>query len=317
MDGLVFPDKIQAVELGDTYGKIVISPLERGMATTLGNGMRRTLLSSIPGAAVVRVMFAGKYHEYDTIDGVQEDILEIILNIKSIALRAHGEDVKRLTLEKSGPCEVTAADLVLPPGVEIINPDLLLATLNGNGVLELELEVETGYGYRPSELNKLSDGAISVIPIDADFSPVRKVNFTVEETRVGGLSGYERLTMEVSTNGGIRPEEAISEAAKILSHHLSMFSEFAAHPFGVELVEETPEEDSRLSVLLTDLDVDPRACNLLREAEIVTLGDLLSRPREELLDIHGFGAKTLGRVEERLRELDYELRSEEEMRDAA
>jgi len=317
MDGLVFPDKIQAVELGETYGKIVITPLERGMATTLGNGMRRTLLSSIPGAAVVRVMFAGKYHEYDTIDGVQEDILEIILNIKSISLRAHGEDVKRLTLEKAGPCVVTADDLVLPPGVEIINPDLHLATLNGNGTLELELEVETGYGYRPSELNKLTDGAISVIPIDADFSPVRKVNFEVEETRVGGLSGYERLTMEVSTNGGIRPEEAISEAAKILSHHLSMFAEFAAHPFGVELVEETPEEDSRLSIPLTDLDVDPRACNLLREAEIVTLGDLLSRPREELLDIHGFGAKTLGRVEERLRELDYELRSEEEMRDAA
>ena len=312
MNELVFPAKIQVTELTETQGKIVIEPLERGFATTLGNGLRRVLLSAIPGAAVGRVNFAGKYHEYDTIEGVKEDVLEIILNFKDVALRLQGDELKRLTIEKDGPCEIRAADITLPPGVEVINPDVHIATLNKKGALEVELEVETGYGYRPAEMNKLENSPLSVIPIDSDFSPVRQVNFVVEDTRVGGRTGYERLILELATDGGIKPEEALSEAARILQRHLDLFRDFAEHPFGLA-AEEGEEEESLLAVPLSELKIDQRACNLLQEAEIMTLGELLARPREELLDIHGFGMKTLTKVEDRLRELDYALKGEGEI----
>jgi len=313
MNELVFPTAIKVEELSETQGKIVIEPLERGFATTLGNALRRVLLSAIPGAAVVRVNFAGKYHEYNTIEGVEEDVLEIILNLKDLALRLHGDDLKRLTIEERGPCELKAADISLPPGVEIINPDLHIAMLNKKGSLEVELEVETGYGYRAAEMNKLENSPLAVVPIDSDFSPVRQVNFIVEETRVGGKTGYERLILELTTNGGIKPEEALSESARILQRHLDLFHDFAAHPFGLAAEEGEEEGESLLAVPLSELKIDQRACNLLQEAEIMTLGELLARPREELLDIHGFGVKTLTKVEDRLRELDYELKREGEI----
>ena len=311
MDELIFPQQIKVEELSEQQGKIVLEPLERGFATTLGNSLRRVLLSAIPGAAVVRVNFSGKYHEYDTIEGVREDILDIILNLKGLSLRLYGEELKRLTLEKSGPCEVTASDISLPPGVEVINPDLHIATLNEKGSLEVELEVETGYGYRPADMNRLEDSPLAIIPIDSDFSPVRQVNFVVEETRVGGKTGYERLILDLTTTGAIKPEEALSEAARILQRHIDLFQGFAEHPFGLA-VEEEEVEESLLGVLLSKLSFDQRACNLLQEAEITTLGELLARPREELLDIHGFGSKTLNKVEDRLRELDYQLKEEGE-----
>ena len=313
MDELVFPTEIKVKELTETQGKIVIEPLERGFATTLGNSLRRVLLSAIPGAAVVRVNFAGKYHEYDTIEGVKEDVLEIILNFKDLALRLHGDDQKRLAIEKKGPCEVKASDISLPPGIEVINPDQHIATLNKKGSLEVEVEVETGYGYQPAETNKLEDSPLAVIPIDSDFSPVRQVNFVVEETRVGGKTGYERLILELTTNGGVKPEEALSETARILQRHLALFRDFAAHPFGLAAEEGEEEEESLLAVPLSELKIDQRACNLLQEAEIMTLGELLARPREELLDIHGFGLKTLTKVEDRLRELGHALKGEGEV----
>jgi len=313
MNELVFPDEIQIEELRDDYGRIVIEPLERGFGSTLGNSLRRTLLSSIPGAAVVRVNVAGKHHEYDTIEGVKEDVLEIILNLKGLALRLVGDDVKRLMLEKHGPCEVTAADIEVPPGVKVINPELHIATLNEKGELEIELEVETGYGYKQAEMNRLDDSPLAVIPIDADFSPVSKVNFTVDDTRVGGKTGYERLTLELTTDGGIKPEEALSEASLILKRHLELFQGFAEHPYGLAPEGGQEEEESALEVPLADLEIDQRACNLLQEAEITTLGELLARPREELLDIHGFGGKTLSKVEDRLKELGYSLKDEGEI----
>ncbi len=313
MSDLVFPQEIKVEELSDNYGKIVIEPLDRGFGATLGNSMRRTLLSSIPGAAVVRVNFAGKYHEYDTIEGVKEDILEIILNLKGLALRLVGDELKRLTLEKSGPCEVTAADIEVPSGVKVINPDLHIATLGEKGEIEVELEVETGYGYRAAEMNRLDDSPLAVIPIDADFSPVSKVNFTVEDTRVGGKTGYERLILELTTDGGIKPEEALSEAALILRRHLELFEGFAEHPYGLAPEKSEDEGEAALGVLLSELDIDQRACNLLQEAEITTLAQLIERPREELLDIHGFGAKTLSKVEDRLKELGYTLKDEGEI----
>jgi DNA-directed RNA polymerase subunit alpha len=262
------------------------------------------------------VRFAGKYHEYDTIEGVKEDVLEIILNLKSLALRVHGDEMQRITLVKKGAGTVTAADLDLPPGVEVIDPDVHIATLNAKGALDVELEVETGFGYVPSELNRPEDAPLSIIPIDADFSPVRKVNFTVEETRVGGKTGYERLVLEIVTNGGIKPEEALSEASRLLKRHLSLFDDFSEHPYGISADEAEEAEAEELSIPLVDLDIDQRACNLLHEADITMLNQLLDHPREELLDIHGFGGKTLSKVEDRLAELGYALKSEGEVKDA-
>ncbi|HDS29335.1 MAG TPA: DNA-directed RNA polymerase subunit alpha, partial [Candidatus Acetothermia bacterium] len=238
MDELVFPQGIRVEALSETHGKIVIEPVEAGFATTLGNSLRRVLLTAIPGAAVVRVRFAGKYHEYDTIEGVREDVLEIILNLKGLALRMRGDEVERLSLAVKGPAEVTAADIECPAGVAIINKDLHIATLSKGGAMDIELEVETGFGYVSSEMNAKEDSPLSVIPVDADFSPVRQVNFVTEETRVGGKTGYERLVLELSTNGGITPEEALSEASRILRRHLDLFSHFAEHPYGIAMDEQ-------------------------------------------------------------------------------
>lgn len=295
--------KIRIVELSDTYGKIIVEPLERGFGVTVGNALRRVLLSSIPGAAVTRVRFDGHYHEYDTIKGVKESILDIILNIKELAIRLEEEGEKRLSLEAKGPREVKASDIEVPPGVQIINKDLHIATLGKDGKLAIELEVEPGTGYRPAERNKKEDSPLELIPIDSDFSPVKRVNFKVEETRVGERTDYDRLTLELETNGGIKPEEAISQASQLLVAHFQLFSEFAAHPFGVEVAQEPKE----LLLSLEGLDFDTRACNLLRERGIITLKDLLQKTEEEIMDIHKFGKKSLDKVKKRLEELSEQL----------
>jgi DNA-directed RNA polymerase subunit alpha len=298
--------QIEIEELSETYGRFVMEPLERGYGTTLGNALRRVLLSSIPGAAVTRVRFTGKYHEYDTIPGVKESVLEILLNLKELALRlTHDEEMRRLTLVVDGPGEVTAGRIEAPSGLEILNPDHYIATLDEGGSLEIEMEVETGYGYRPAERNKKEDMPLGVIAIDSDFSPVRRVNYLVEETRVGERSDFDRLILEIETNGGVHPEEALHHAAQILISHFQLFSEFAQHPFAQAKEEE--EELRMLETPLEELGFDKRACNLLREKSILTLGDLLNHTREELLDIHKFGEKSLTKVEERLHELGYEL----------
>ncbi|HEC63174.1 MAG TPA: DNA-directed RNA polymerase subunit alpha [Candidatus Acetothermia bacterium] len=310
MPSFVFPETLVWEEHTDRYGRLVVEPLERGYATTLGNSLRRVLLSSIPGAAIVRVNFAGKYHEYDTIPGVREDLLSIILNLRGVVFRTQDEDLHRLYLSASGPCEVRAKDLEVPAGVEIVNPDHYLATLNEEGKLEVEMELEVGRGFRPAEENKREDAPLSLIPIDSDFSPVEKVNFQVEETRVGGKSGYERLVLEVWTNGAVSPREAVDQAVGILRQHLDFVAGAAPAEEGKAPAEEpVPEE---LLQPLDELGFEARACNLLREEGIVTLGDLLARSREEILDIHGFGEKTIKKLEERLAALGHRLRSEKE-----
>lgn len=308
MPSFVYPESLTWTEHDDRHGRLVVEPLERGYATTLGNSLRRVLLSSIPGAAIVRVNFAGKYHEYDTIEGVREDLLAIILNLRGVVFRTQDEDLHRLYLDVTGPAEVRARDIQVPAGVEIVNPDHYIATLNEDGKLEAEMELEVGRGFRPAEENKREDAPLSLIPIDSDFSPIEKVNFQVEETRVGGRSGYERLVLEVWTNGAITPQEAVSQAVAILQRHLS-FVAGAAPEVEEEAGEGVPEE---MLQPLAELGFEARACNLLREEGIVTLGDLLSRSREELMDIHGFGEKTLKRLEEHLAELGYQLHSEKE-----
>lgn len=307
MDGgqAVVPQLVEQ-ELGEAEGRLVIEPLERGYGTTLGNALRRVLLSSIPGAAVTRVRFSGKYHEYDTIPGVKETVLEIILNLKELAIRlTYGDGFHRAFLTAEGPGGVTAGQIELPAGAEIINPDHPIATLDEGAELELELEIESGYGYRPAERNKREDMPLGVIAIDADFAPIKRVNYRVEETRVGERTDFDRLVLEIETDGGIQPGEALHEAAQILINHFQLFAEFtASHPFASSEAEEVSED---LDETLEDLGFDTRACNLLRSRGVLTLRDLLSQSREELLDINNFGEKSLVKVEERLHELGYEI----------
>ncbi len=306
MAEFLFPETANWVEHTERYGRLVVAPLERGYATTLGNALRRVLLSSIPGAAVVRIYIPGKYHEYDVIEGVREDILNIILNLKGLSIRAADAELHRMYLNVTGPKEVVAADIQVPAGLTIVNPEHYIATVEEGGRLEIEMEVEVGRGFRPAEENKREDAPLGLIPVDADFSPVEKVNFLVEETRVGGRSGYERLILDVWTNGAIQPKEAVQQAVRILQRHFALLEEVGA-PTGAP-----PPAPSEYDQPLTELGFEIRACNLLKEAGIVTLGDLLSRTREEIADIHGLGEKTLAKLEQRLAELGYRLRSEKE-----
>ncbi len=306
MVDFIFPEEARWEEHTDRYGRLVLAPLERGYATTVGNALRRVLLSSIPGAAVVRIYIPGKYHEYDVIEGVYEDILNIILNLKGLAIRAGNSELHRLYLNATGPGEIRAGDIQVPAGLTIVNPDHHIATLEEGAKLEMEMEVEVGRGFRAAEENKREDAPLGLIPVDADFSPVEKVNFLVEETRVGGRSGYERLILEVWTNGAVSPKEAVQQAVDLLQQH---FSVLAAVEAGVGQVSAEPSEYLRP---LGELGFDVRLCNLLKEAGIVTLGDLLGKTREEVTDIHGLGEKTLAKLEQRLEELGYRLRSEKE-----
>ncbi len=310
MTPFVYPETATWAESDDPrYGRLVVAPLERGYATTLGNALRRVLLSAIPGAAVVRVLFPGHFHEYDTIAGVREDVLHIVLNLKGLAIRCQDEALHRLYLNATGPGEVRAGDIETPTGVEIVNPDHLIATLEKKGKLELEMEVEVGRGFRPAEENKRDDAPLSLVPVDADFSLVERVNFTVEPTRVGGRSGYERLLLDVWTNGAITPAEAVGQAVRVLREHMTLLDGAGGEVGGREVEAELSEE---LLQPLGELGFEVRACNLLREEGVITLADLLARTREEVSDIHGFGEKTLIRLEERLEELGHTLRSEKE-----
>ncbi len=307
MAEFVFPERMEWLEAGPTYGRLAVEPLERGYATTFGSALRRVLLSSIPGASVVRVNFAGKYHEYETSPGLREDLLTVILNLKSMAIRCTDGELHRLYLEVSGEGDVLAGQIETPAGVEIMNPELKVATLTKGGRLEVEMEIETGLGFRDADSNKREDAPVSLVPVDCDFSPVDRVNCLVEDTRVGGRSGYERLILEVYTTGAVTPEEAVTQAAGILQRHVDFLA--GTTVVQPEAQEEEPKEDM---TPLSELGLDQRACNLLREEGIVTLGDLLSRSREELLDIHGFGEKTLDRVADRLAEMGLDMRSEKE-----
>lgn len=308
------PEDVHFEELESDRGHLVVGPLERGMGTTLGNSLRRVLMSMVPGAAVTRVRFDGKYHEYDTIEGVREDIIEILMNVKELSLRLDGAEERKAYLEASEAGEVTGADLQLESGVEIINPEQTLAHLSEGAELNMEMDVEAGMGYRSADENKIDDSPLSVIPIDSDFSPVKKVDFEVDNVRAGGKEDCDRLELDLETDGGIRPEEAVGRASRVLARRFELFSNLPDHPFGElgtlqEVEEEVPEEyEERLE----DLGFNQRACNLLQEKGVETLEDLLEQTSDKLLDIHGFGSKTLQKVEEKLEELGYSLADKEE-----
>ncbi|MBS3739751.1 DNA-directed RNA polymerase subunit alpha [Candidatus Bipolaricaulota bacterium] len=308
------PEDVHFEELQSKYGRLVVGPLERGMGTTLGNSLRRVLMSMIPGAAVTRVRFDGKYHEYDTIEGVREDIIEIIMNVKELSLRLDRAEKRKIYLEADEPGEVTADDLQVESGIEVTNPDHVLAHLSDGAELNMEMDVEAGKGYRSADENKVEDSPLSVIPIDSDFSSIRNVDFEVSRVRAGGREDCDRLELELETDGGIRPEEAVGRASRILARRYELFSNLPEHPFGElgtlqEVEEEVPEE---FEERLEDLGFNQRACNLLQEKGVDTLEDLLEQTSDKLLDIHGFGSKTLQKVEEKLDELGYALVDKEE-----
>ncbi|PON19582.1 DNA-directed RNA polymerase subunit alpha [Candidatus Entotheonella serta] len=286
--------------LNDVYGRFVAEPFERGFGVTIGHALRRVLLSSLTGAAVTTVKIQGVYHEFSTVPGVLEDTTEIILNVKELLLKMHVDRPKQLALQATGPAEVTARDIVTDADVEILNPDLHIATLNKDAVLEMTMDVELGRGYVPAERHAQDIVDPQVIPIDAVFSPIRKVTFQVENTRVGQSTDYDRLILDVHTNGSLHPEEAVSQAARVLQDHLQVFVSFHEEP-----VQEMPvvdEERQRLMENLSrsvdELELSVRSYNCLKNANIRTIGELVQKNEAEMLKTRNFGRKSLNEIKE-------------------
>ena len=313
--GLELPGAVtaDAKSLSSTYGKFVAEPFERGFGTTVGNSLRRVLLSSLEGSAVTQIKLAGALHEFTTMKGVLEDVTDIVLAVKSLVVKNHSESTRVLRVEKSTKGPVTGADVQTDDAVEVVNKDLVLATLTDDVPFELEMVVENGRGYVPSSEHSAASQEIGIIPVDAVFSPVTRVKYEVEETRVGQKTNYDKLTLEIWTNGTVTPEMALVEAAKILRKHLNPFVGYSEPGPGLALpaaggvfAVEAPLE-SRLGMLISDLRLSLRANNCLEEAGIASLRDLVSRSREELLEMRNFGETTLQEVEEKLREIGLHL----------
>ncbi len=313
--GLELPGAVtaDAKTLSPTYGKFVAEPFERGFGTTVGNSLRRVLLSSLEGSAVTQIKLAGALHEFTTIKGVVEDVTDIVLAVKSLVVKNHSESTRVIRVEKSTRGPITGADVQVDEAVEIVNKDLVLATLTDDVPFELEMVVENGRGYVPSSEQAQASQEIGIIPVDAVFSPVTRVKYEVEETRVGQKTNYDKLTMEIWTNGTVTPEMALVEAAKILRKHLNPFVGYTQPGPGLALPAaggvfsiEAPLE-SRLGMLVSDLRLSLRANNCLEEAGISSLRDLVARSREELLEMRNFGETTLTEVEEKLRDIGLHL----------
>ena len=307
--------RIECVEIseGNLYGKFVIEPLERGFGTTLGNSLRRILLSSLPGVAVSSVRIDGVLHEFSTIPGVKEDVTEIILNLKALSAKLYCDGPKVATISASGECVVTAGDIVCDEQVEIINPDLVIATLNEDAHLNMEITLCKGRGYVSADRNKTPNMPIGVLPVDSIFTPIRKVNYTIENTRVGQMTDYDKLTLEVWTDGSIKPDEATSMAAKILSEHLMLFINLTENVVPVDFNE--PEDNKMEKVqemTIEELDLSVRAYNCLKRANINTVAELVQRNEEDMMKVRNLGKKSLEEVEQKLAALGLSLRRSEE-----
>lgn len=308
--------KIEVMELAEdnTYGKFVIEPLERGYGTTLGNSLRRILLSSLPGAAVTSVKIEGVLHEFSTIPGVVEDVPEIILNLKELALKIHGDGPRKINIDFEGEGVITAGDITTDPDIEILNPDLVIATLEEGAHLQMEITVDKGRGYRPAERNKTDTDPIGTIPVDSIFTPIPKVNYQVEHTRVGQMTDYDKLVLEVWSNGSIRPDEAISLAAKVLSEHLMLFIELTETAEDVEIMveKEEDEKDKVLEMAIEELDLSVRAYNCLKRAGINNVSELIQKTEEDMLKVRNLGKKSLEEVQTKLASLGLSLKEKEE-----
>ncbi|WP_100332813.1 DNA-directed RNA polymerase subunit alpha [Bacillus xiapuensis] len=307
--------KIETVEISDdaTHGKFVVEPLERGYGTTLGNSLRRILLSSLPGAAVTSIQIDGVLHEFSTIEGVVEDVTTIILNLKKLALKIYSEEEKTLEIDVQGNGVVTAADITHDSDVEILNPDLHIATLGDKAHLRMRLTAQRGRGYTPADQNKKEDHPIGVIPIDSIYTPVARVNYQVESTRVGQLTNYDKLSLDVWTDGSIGPKEAISLGAKILTEHLNIFVGLTDEAQNAEIMVEK-EEDQKEKVLemtIEELDLSVRSYNCLKRAGINTVQELANKSEEDMMKVRNLGRKSLEEVKSKLDELGLGLRKED------
>lgn len=307
---IIKPTITKEIDENGQYGKFVIEPLERGYGTTLGNCMRRILLSSLPGAALTSVKIDGILHEFSTIPGVKEDVTEIILNLKRLAIRVDGDEDRRAIINAVGPREVTAADIIVDADTEIFNPDLHIATLAENATLVMEMNVATGKGYVPAEMNKKESTPISVIPVDSIFTPVKKVNFSVDNTRVGQITDYDKLTIEIWTDGSITPEESVSIGAKIIQEHLELFIGLGNDLNGVKFMTEK-EEDSGgqdLAKPIEELELSVRSFNCLKRAGINTVAELTQHSEEDMMKVRNLGMKSLVEVKNKLAEMGLSLK---------
>lgn len=306
---------IECKSLTGNYGVFEVTPLERGYATTIGNSLRRILLSSLPGAAATSVKIDGVQHEFSTVPGVKEDVTELILNVKKLAIKLHSDSPKTVYIEAKGAGEITAADITADAEVEILNPDLHIATLNEDARLYMEITVAKGRGYISAEKNKqMLQPPVGVIPVDSIFTPVSKVNYTVENTRVGSNTDREKLTVEVTTNGTIKPDEAVSLAAKIMNDLLMLFVDLSEDAKNTEIVKEKEEskKEKVLEMTIEDLDLSVRSYNCLKRASINTVEDLANKSEEEMMKVRNLGRKSLDEVKLKLHALGLALKEEED-----
>ncbi len=301
--------EVETESLTSTYGKFYAEPFERGFGITTGNSLRRVLLSSIIGAAVTTVKIEGVLHEFSTIPGVKEDVTDIILNVKNLRFKLHADRPKSVRLRKKGPGEAKAKDIIHDADVELLNPDLHIATLDKEANLDMELMIRIGSGYVPAERNKEEGVPIGVIPVDSIFTPIRRVNVHVENARVGRITDYDRLTLEIWTDGGIKPDDALAHAAKILKDHLTIFINFDESLESVQEPQEDKKSDFNRHLLrnVHELELSVRAANCLKNANIKTIADLVQRSESEMLKTKNFGRKSLNEIKEILTEMGLSL----------
>ena len=309
--------RIEALDLATdgTYGKFVLEPLERGYGTTIGNSLRRVLLSSLPGVAVTSIKIDGILHEFSTIEGVKEDVTEIVLNIKGLLAKINGEGPKVAYIEAEGPCEVTAGSIKCDSEVEILDPDMHIATLSEGGRLFMELTLDKGRGYVPADRNKqLMNPVIGVIPVDSIYTPVVKVNYLVEDTRVGQITDYDKLTLEVWTNGVLGAQEAVALGARVLTEHLNLFVDLSAEAQNGTILVQSDDNPKTtvLSMTIEELDFSVRSFNCLKRAGINTVEDLISKTEDDMMKVRNLGRKSLEEVINKLESLGLALRDDEE-----
>lgn len=307
--------RIETEELSEdgSYGRFVVEPLERGYGTTLGNSLRRVLLSSLPGVAATYLKLDGVVHEFSTIPGVKEDVTEIVLNLKGLTAKILSDGPKVVYIDAEGPCEVTAADIKADSEVEILNPEMHIATLSKGGKLGMELTIDKGRGYVPAERNKQLNNTIGVIPMDSIYTPVNKVNYKVENTRVGQVTDFDKLTLEVWTNGVISAEDAVSLAAKIITEHLNLFVNLSAEGAGADIMVEKGDagKEKVFEMTIEELDLSVRSFNCLKRAGINTVEDLISRTEDDMIKVRNLGRKSLEEVINKLDSLGFTLSKEE------
>lgn len=303
---------ITKIDENKDYGRFVIEPLERGYGTTLGNSLRRVLLASLPGAAITSIKIDGVLHEFDTVPGVREDVMQIILNIKGIAVKSYVEDEKKIELDVVGPAEVTAGDILTDSDIEIVNPDHYLFTIAEGKTFKAILTVNSGRGYVPAEGNKKDDAPVGTLAVDSIYTPVKKVNYQVEPARVGSNDGFDKLTLEINTNGTIIPEDTLGLSARILMEHLGLFTDLTEVAKSAEVMKETEtaSDDRMLDRTIEELDLSVRSYNCLKRAGINTVFDLTEKTEPEMMKVRNLGRKSLEEVKVKLADLGLGLKKD-------